>query len=94
MSTKEKIQLVNMISKLTESECKLFITLIENKQHIGLLEREVEWLSTHHRIGDDCNNPDNCNSCYSGDTIHEKRYKWDELMLAIFSKISHSDKLY
>ena len=86
MSTDKKSQLINMISTLSESESNLFITLIKNKQHVGLLERQAEWSSTHHYEYHGCNNPDNCNSCYSGDTIHEKRSKWEGLMLAIFSK--------
>ena len=86
MSTDEKSQLINMISAISESEYNLFITLIKNKQHVGLLEREAEWLSTHHDRSYGCNNPGYCNSCYSGDTICDKRYEWETLMLAIFSK--------
>ena len=85
MSNHNISQLINMISTLSESESNLFITLIKNKQHVGLLEREAEWLSTHHHRSYGCNNPDNCNSCYSCDTICDKRYCREILMLDIFS---------
>jgi hypothetical protein len=65
MSTDKKSQLINMISTLSESECNLFI---KNKQHVGLLEREAKWLSTHYDSGY-CRNGSYCMSRYSRDTI-------------------------
>ena len=62
-----------MASTLSDTECNLFVTLIKNKQHLGLLEREAEWLSNHHHCDEHLHKlGEDCNSCYSGDTISEK----------------------
>lgn len=83
-------QLHNMINTLSEEEGKLFISLIKNKQQLGLLEREAEWFSTHHYVGD-CLKSE-CNSSYSGDTDHEFNYRLRKLLLKLFNKKSYEEK--
>ena len=90
MSTEAKKRLINMISTLSESECNLFITLLKNKQYVGLLEREADWMSKHDGAGFpisecECSNRPDC-SCYNGDYIFERRCDQEDLILSIFSK--------
>jgi hypothetical protein len=91
MSTEAKKQLIDIISTtLSDSECNLFITLIKNKQQVGLLERDAEWLSRHDCAGFpiiECeySNESDC-SCYNGDYIFERRCDREDLILSIFSK--------
>ena len=88
----KKTKLTDMVSSLSESECDIFIRLIKNKQHVGLLERESEWLSTHHNHDSWCRHPKECGSCYSYDTLSDKQYLWRDLILAIFSNLCYEDK--
>ena len=97
MSTDAKKRLIDMISTtLSESECNLFITIIKNKQHLGLLELEADWISRHDCAGFpindcECSNKLNC-SCYNGDYIFERRCDQEDLILSIFSKKRYDTK--
>jgi hypothetical protein len=78
-------ELIAQIKTMIESECKLFLLLIKNKQQLALLEREAEWFSTHHSISDTINHSV-CSKCYSGDTDFEFKCNLIDLVLSLFNK--------
>jgi len=87
-TSKEKLS--KLVKDLSDDESKSLIKIIKNKQTLGLLEREAEWLSTHHQAGDYCKsherhgNPNHCQSSYSGDTISDFESRVHTLILKLF----------
>ena len=79
------IELHSKIDTLNESECKLFLSLIKKKQLIGLLQREAEWINTHHYVYE-CDKSSCCSNCYSGDTEFEFKHNLISLVVSLFDK--------
>ena len=79
-------ELMKLITELTDYEVPTIHNLVKNKQFVGLLQREVQWLNDHHRVGE-CtrSNESNCISSYSGDTEYDRTTSLNESIISLFS---------
>jgi len=86
-----KSQIISDILGLTESERNVFAMILKNKNTLGFLEREAEWMSTH-EYGPHYG-PNACNSHYSGDTECEHTGSLKQLVLTLFDQPEYETRI-